>query len=124
MITFGDSTFRHKPAWLSGADLSAKVGYFAVASTGTWVLGGDNTGTHIILDGGAASGDYVEVAFGHVMCLAGGTVAAGDYIVCNASGLAVTSSTGKNPVGRAISGGGSGEWIEAFIYLPVDEATA
>lgn len=120
IMTFPD-TLRYKPALKSGADLSDKVGYMAVISGSTWVLGGDDTGTHVILNGGAASGDYCEVASGHVMALAGATVAANDYVESNASGLLITSAGGKHPIGRAITGGSVGEWIEVYIYGKVDE---
>lgn len=48
--------------------------------------------------------------------IAGGVVAAGDLLTSDANGLAIaTTTTGNRILGRAITAGGSGQYIEVQI---------
>jgi len=106
----------HRPQLVSGADLSAKVGYFAKKSGSTWVLGTSAATEGVIVNGGAASGDKVEVAcVGVVTVIAGTTIASGDYVMSDGSGTAAVG-TGTDRFGVAITGGSSGDEIRCFIW--------
>jgi hypothetical protein len=106
----------HRPQQLSGADLSAKVGYFAKRSGVTWVLGTAAASEGVIVNGGSASGDKVEVAVvGVVTVIAGTTITSGQFIMSDSSGTAAVG-TGNDRFGVAITGGSSGDEIRAFIW--------
>ena len=107
-------------------DLSAKVGYWAKTATAVVLSDGD-AGIGIIVDGGSTTGDEVGVAGEGciVQALAGGTLAVGDYVTDNASGLTVVAGTsGMHPRGVALSKSQSGKWVTIAVYKPVDEAIA
>jgi hypothetical protein len=111
---------------VSGADLSAKQGYAAKISSATWVLGTENAGVGIIIDGGTASGDHVTVGFGHVKALAAAAIAVGDLISVEATnGRIQTAASGDTPIGRALGvAGAANDVVECFIYGAVDESVA
>jgi hypothetical protein len=106
---------------VSDVDMSAKVGYTAKRGTG-WALGTDNDATGIIIDGGAASGDYVTVGMGEVMALANATIAVGALVSGDGSALIIQAAGGDVPIGRALSAGTAGKWVRIFVYGYVDES--
>lgn len=107
----------HRPQLVSGADLSAKVGYFVKKSGSTWVIctGADAEG--VLVNGGAASGDKVEVAaVGFVTVIAGGTVTSGMPVKAHTDGTAVDGSSTTDRFGVCYQGGSAGDEIRCFIW--------
>jgi hypothetical protein len=111
---------------VSGADLSASQGKFAKISSATWILGTENAGIGVIIDGGTASGDHCTVGFGHVKALAAAAIAVGDLVSVEATNArAQTAASGDTPVGRALSvAAAANDVVELFVYAAVDESVA
>lgn len=106
----------HRPQQLSGADLSAKVGYFAKRSGSTWVLGTSAATAGVIVDGGSASGDAVEIAVvGVVTVIAGTTITSGQFVMSDGSGTAAVG-TGTDRFGVCLRGGSAGDELLCFIW--------
>ena len=108
----------------SAADLSGYVGKGVKISSGEWAAAGDNDGIGIVIDGGSADGDMMEVGFGEVFAITGASITTGDLVSFNGSSVLITAASGDSPVGRCLAGAGSGEWGRFFIYGVVDEAVA
>jgi len=111
---------------VSGADLSANVGFGVKISSATWVLGTDNAAQGVLVNGGAASGDECTVARGYVPhCVAGAAIAAGDRISCAADGKWETAVSTDIPHGIALSAATADlDSFEADITGATDEALA
>lgn len=70
----------------------------------------------VLLNKPDAAGRDAEVAFaGRVKVVAGGTVTAGDKVQSDASGEAITASTGDFVLGTCLVGGAVGELIEMLL---------
>lgn len=108
---------------VSDVDFSAKVGYAAKRGTG-WALGSENDCTGIIMDGGAATGDYVTVGQGEQLAVAGGTIAVGDPVSSDSAGKIQKAVSGDTPVGWALSAGTSGKLVRINFLGYADEAVA
>lgn len=107
----------HRPQLVSGGDLSAKVGYFVKKSGSTWVIctGADAEG--VCINGGAASGDKVEVAIvGSVPIIAGGTITSGMPLKAHTDGTAVDGSATTDRIGVCITGGSAGDECRMFLW--------
>lgn len=103
----------------AGSDLSSDIYKFVELASDEQVdvvssAGGNAIGVLINEPEGAGHAATVVVA-GIVRVQAGATVAAGDKVQANASGLAITATTGDHVLGRAINGGASGELISVLL---------
>jgi hypothetical protein len=96
----------------AGSDLSTKQFYFVkVSSDGQFDLCGDGALAYGVLqDAPAAAGEAASIAIaGEVKVIAGGNIAAGDKVACNADGKAVAAASGDFILGVASVGGVSGD---------------
>lgn len=103
----------------AGSDLSATPNRFVlVAADGQVDLvasaGGDADG--VLLNKPAAAGRDARVAIaGVVKVEAGGNVTAGDKVQSDNAGKALTAASGDHVLGRALTGGASGELISVLL---------
>ena len=103
----------------AGADLSAKLHYFAHVDTdGDIVLAGD--GEHILgtIIEAAAENYPVTVQFGGIgKVIAGGAVVAGERVASDSAGKAVAAAVGDFEVGTALASADAGD-VFSFAFLP------
>lgn len=100
----------------SGADLINSLFRFAKVNSAGQLVVCDTAGETVYgslseVQAGAGRGATVDID-GILKVVAGGTVATGAKVATNASGAAVTASTGNVVVGIARKGGASGTIIE------------
>lgn len=118
-VPFGGNTM------VSGADLSAKSGYFGYVSSETVLLGTDSTGQchGVITDGGVESGSRVGLHTGRVKVIAGAAIATGVNVSCSSTGKAQTAASGDYVVGVACTLAAADlDVIE--IFMTVQDLTA
>ena len=104
----------------AGADLSSDQYKFVTLSAGKAVLCSAATDAPVgVLQNKPASGQAATVAIsGACKLLAGATIASGDAVGTDASGTAdpkAVTDTTEYVVGRALTGGASGEIVTALI---------
>ncbi len=112
-----------KTSFKAGADLStAQYKFVKLNSDGEVILAAATTDRPIgVLQNDPASGETAEVTIaGGTKVKAGGTLAVGNPLFTNASGLGVTATVGSGGatfyiVGTAISAGASGEIVTAVV---------
>jgi|TARA_Y100000310_G_scaffold163513_1_gene163326 hypothetical protein len=78
------------------------------AAQGVGVLG--------VLNNKPQSGEHASVVVaGLTRCVAGGTVTAGSWITCSASGTGITVSSGEYILGKSITGVASGSNFQMLV---------
>lgn len=103
---------------VAGADLSAAQYKFVKLNTtaNQVVLCGDGEDGDGVLQNDPTSGQAATVCIGGVTkVLLGGTVAAGGVVSSGAAGIANASANGDYMLGKALTGGASGE-IATIIF--------
>jgi hypothetical protein len=107
----------------AGADLSASSNLYKIVklnSSQQVILSSAATDKHVgVLHNLPKSGEAASVmarnASGVVKVQAGGTIAIGDYLTANASGLAIATTTGNDEViGIATEAGASGQVVSCL----------
>ncbi|MDO8614626.1 MAG: DUF2190 family protein [Dehalococcoidia bacterium] len=103
----------------AGADLSAKLHYFAHVDTdGDIVLAGD--GEHVlgVITEAAVENSPVTVQFGGIgKVVAGATIVAGERIASDSAGKAVPAAVGDFEVGTALTSADADD-LFSFVFLP------
>jgi phage baseplate assembly protein gpV len=119
-----EGALQYIPGAKASADLSAKQ-FFVMKISGNSTVTVGAAATDVpcgILQDAPVSGAPAAVAFAGVStAVAGGTVAAGDVVGMDANGKVVTyvpgTDTTKYMVGKALTGGASGETISILLSL-------
>lgn len=97
---------------VAGADLTTAQ-YKIVTAAG--VLAGAGAGGFVLQDAPASGQDATIMLLGLTKLLIGGTVTAGAKIASNASGVGLVATTGQTVVATALTGGVTGDIIEAIV---------
>lgn len=97
---------------VAGADLTGAQ-YKII--TGAGVLAGAGAGGWVLQDAPASGQDATVMLLGLTKLLLGGTVVAGGKIASNGSGVGVAATTGNTVIATALTGGVSGDIIEAVV---------
>lgn len=83
------------------------------------VAGAGAEGVGVLQNDPAAAGRAGEVAiYGKTKVIAGGTVAAGDWVQSDANAAATTAASGDYVFGKCVLGADSGELIEVLLVSP------
>jgi hypothetical protein len=105
---------RDTRTFIAGEDLSSSQFKFVTLEADGQVDLADSAGENcigVVINDPAAAGEATVVVSGKTVVTAGGTIAAGASIATDASGDAVTASTGNIVMGYALEAGVDGQVI-------------
>ena len=105
---------RETRTFIAGEDLSSSQFKFVTLESDGQVDLADSAGENcmgVVINDPASGGEATVVVSGKTVVTAGGTIAAGSSVATDASGDAVTASTGNIVMGYALEAGVDGQVI-------------